>query len=203
MKKMLAILCVTALTTGAFSQGLVDFNNSPSTLVMFWPGWGNMQTIEGAAGSWYFALLTSPSGLAGTFTFSGNYATNSGVATGRFIGGTQPVNGWAPGTTRFYEVAGWSQSLGPTWQQSWLVGNYQGGLFGLSSYASGVAGGGTPPVPPFPLFGGTGINSGFTLVPNGLIPEPSSMALMGFGVAVFLFSIANPGRTSTCSLTPR
>ena len=184
MKKLAGILCLSALATGAFAQGLVTFNNNPTTLVTSGPP-GNTASISGAAGSFYFGLLTSTSGSAGTFTFAGNYATNVATAAGRFIGGTQTVNGWAPGTTMFYEVAGWSASLGPTWQPGWLLGNFGGksGDFGISASASGAAGGGTPPAPPFPLFGGTGIGSGFNLAP---IPEPSSMALAGLGAAALL-----------------
>jgi hypothetical protein len=197
MKKLLGMLCVSALATAAFSQGLVIFNNTPSTLVTLGYA-GNTAPIWGATGplvgSWFFALLTSPSGLPGTFSFSGNYATNyptayGGPTAGRFIGGTQTVNGWAPGTTMFYEVAGWSSSFGHDWQPGWLLGNFgaASGFFGLSASASGTAGGGTPPIPAFPLFGGTGISGGFNLAPIGTdVPEPSSMTLMGFCAAVLV-----------------
>jgi hypothetical protein len=185
MKKLAGILCLGALTTGAFAQGLVSFNNSAATLVTSGSP-GSTASISGAAGSYYFGLLTSASGAAGTFTFAGNYATNSGVAAGRFLGGTQTVNGWAPGTTVFYEVAGWSSSLGATWNPAWLLGNFTTpGFFGISSSASGAAGGGNPPAPTLPLFGGTGITSGFNLAPVG-VPEPSSMALAGLGAAALL-----------------
>ena len=176
---------MSALATGAFAQGLVIFNNSATTLVTSGAP-GNTASISGAAGSFYFGLLTSASGAANTFTFAGNYATNSGVAAGRFLGGTQIVNGWAAGTSQFYEVAGWSASLGPTWTPGWLAGNFGGksGFFGISGSASGVSGGGNPPAPTLPLFGGTGIASGFNLAPT--VPEPSSMALAGLGAAALL-----------------
>ena len=217
MKTLLGILCASALTTGVFAQGLVAFNNTPATLVSqgFYPG-GVSTVISGAAGSFYFGLLTSPNGQAGTFTFSGNYATNSGTAAGQFIGGTQAVNGWVPGTTTFYEVAGWSGSLGPVFQPGWLtgIGITDGSFFGTSNSASGAAGGGTPPISPFPLFsdtafGGAGISSGFELFGPILVPEPTSMALAGLGAAaLWIFRLRKPASrafrpTSTCSLTPR
>jgi hypothetical protein len=186
MKNTLIIIICAWSNLTAIAQGLVEFNNSPSTF--FTAGKNVNYPGPGYQGTFYFGLLTSTSGLTGTFTFSGNYATNSPYAYGRFIGGTQAVNGWAPGASVFYEVAGWSASLGPTWNPGWLLGNFAGktGFFGTSSLGNGIAGGGTPPAPPFPLFGGTGISAGFNLAPTALIPEPSSMALTGFGGAFLL-----------------
>jgi hypothetical protein len=96
----------------------------------------------------------------------------------------------------FFEVAGWSASLGTTFNSSWLANNVpkpgtdpiwtSGGFFGLSPIASGVAT--ASPAPPFPLFGGTGL-PGFVLNPVGgtaVVPEPSSMALAGLGAAALL-----------------
>jgi hypothetical protein len=86
----------------------------------------------------------------------------------------------------FYEVAGWSGTLGPTFQPGWLVGNFGGrsGLFGVSDIGSGTAGGGNPPAPAFPLFGGTGISSGFLLFPT---PEPSTATIIAVGAIVLTF----------------
>jgi hypothetical protein len=183
---IVSLLVLTNTTASLFAQGTVLFNNTPSTPIS--AGFPAVN-ISGAVGSWYFGLLTSTSGAAGTFTFSGNYATNAPTAAGRFIGGTQIVNGWAPGTTMFYEVAGWSSSLGPTFQPGWLVGNFGGraGFFGISVDASGAPGGGSPPAPPFPLFGGTGIGSGFTLDTIPPLPEPSVTSLIAVGAGVILF----------------
>ena len=191
MKKLAAIACLCALTTGAFAQGLVTFANQPTTLISSGSP-GNTQAIPaGAAGSYYFGLLTSAS-QTGPFTFTGNYGTNLAVA-GRLSGGPNTgvqVNGWAPGATMFFEVAGWSASLGQTFNNSWVnadgsVGTVTGtGFFGVSAIASGVAGGGPNSLPPQPLFGSIGV-SGFNLGPVG-VPEPSSMALAGLGAAALL-----------------
>jgi len=187
MKKLAGILCLSAMATGAFAQGTVTFNNSSTTLVS---ATVNNQTaaINGAAGSYYFGLLTSASGAPGSFTFSGVYATNFPTANGgRFIGGTVGVPGWTPGTTMSYEIAGWAASLGTTFNSSWLT-TAPGGLFGVSAIASGVSGGVNPTsgqsFPTLPLFGGTGLNSGFTL--TSAVPEPTSMALAGLGAAALL-----------------
>ena len=105
------------------------------------------------------------------------------------------MSGWAPGKAMFYEVVGWSANLGPTFQPSWLtaIGISPGDFLGVSVAASGVAGGGTPPTSPFPLFGPAGINSGFALTTPILVPEPSSMDLMVCGVAVFFICRRNSG----------
>jgi len=182
MKKLAAILCLSALTTGAFAQGLVNFVNNPQSLISANIG-GNVASISGAAGSYYFGLLTSSNGAAGSFTFTGVYGTNSGVAAGRFSGGSVAVNGWAPGATLSYQVVGWSSSLGATFNNAWLTKAPTGGLFGESSIATGSAGGGPQSLPPLQPFGGTGIPTGFTLVS---VPEPSSMALAGLGAAALL-----------------
>ena len=190
MKKLAAILCLTAMATGAFAQGVVIFNNNPATLVSSGVTASTATAISGPAGSYYFGLLTSPTGGAGTWTFSNLFATNSAAAAGRFIGGTVPVPGWAPGTTQSYQVAGWSSSLGHTWNPAWLASQPAGGQFGVSAIASGVAGGttaGGQSFPTLPLFGGTGIGTGFALTgTTGVVPEPTSMALAGLGAAALL-----------------
>jgi hypothetical protein len=64
-------------------------------------------------GQFYFALLTAPAGsrFFQQFTFTGQYATNTGAA-GIFNGGSDvSVPGWAPGTSMSYVVFGWSSAL--------------------------------------------------------------------------------------------
>jgi len=189
MKKLAAILCLSALTTGAFAQGLVNFFNNGTTLASFGAA-GNTQATSGAAGSYYFGLLTSATGAAGSFTFANVYATNQAVA-GRFFGGASvAVTGWAAGATEFYEIAGWSSTLGATFNAAWLNNQFGGasGFFGLSGIGSGQAGGSTATgtLPNFNLFGGTGLTSGFNMGPTTVTPEPTSMALAGLGAAALL-----------------
>jgi len=190
MKKLAAMLCLSAMTTGAFAQGLISFANNPQTLVSANIG-GNVAALSGPVGSYYFGLLTSASGAAGSFTFANVYGTNLVNSTGgRFSGnsgGSTTVTGWQPGATMFYEVAAWESSLGTTFNPSWLT-TAPNGLFGISGSASGVAGGGSQSLPPLALFGAAGIANGFTLTGGGTppIPEPSSMALVGLGTAAML-----------------
>lgn len=191
MKKLAAILCLSALTTGAFAQGIINFQNSGQTLISTQVG-NNAASVMGNSASgqtYYFGLLTS-AGAGGTFTFTGLYATNTAAITGgRLAGGNGiQVPGWAAGTTMSYEIAGWDASLGHTFDPTWLT-TPPSGFFGLSPIATGTAGGTDAlgnSLPPYNLFGGlTGIPTGFTLTTVG-VPEPSSMALAGLGAAALL-----------------
>jgi len=191
MKKLAAMLCLSAMTTGAFAQGLINFNNSPTTLLSANIG-GNVATLSGPSGTYLFGLLTSAA-ATGPFTFASVYGTNLVNASGgRFTGGNGvAVNGWAPGVTMFYEIAGWASAGGnTTFNAAWVQANGKPAtsglpsLFGVSAIASGAAGGGPNALPPLPLFGGaSGLTSGFTLVG---VPEPTSMALAGLGAAALL-----------------
>jgi hypothetical protein len=195
MKKLAAILCLSALTTGAFAQGLVTFLNNNSTLSSATVN-GVSAATSGAAGSWYYGLLIAAPGTTDpkAFTFSGAYATNIATA-GRFFGGSGvPVTGWVAGDSKAYEVAVWSASLGHDWKAGWLTGDFGGatsGNFGLSAIATGISGGfGSPATPSYNLFGGaTGLSTGFNAADIGgtpVIPEPTSMALAGLGAAALL-----------------
>ena len=183
MKKLAAILCLSAFASGAFAQGLVNFFNNSGTLIS-----ANGTAMTG--GPYYFALLYAPVGTTDptAFTFGAVYGTNQATA-GRFTGGGNvPITGWAPGAERSFMVAGWSSDLGPTWSQGWLSGNWGSattGLFGMSSIATGRAGGfdGTGNVPNLAPFTATTIATGFNLAP---IPEPTTLALAGLGAAALL-----------------
>lgn len=174
------------MATGAFAQGIVNLANTAATLVSAKIN-GNVASISGAAGSYYFGLLIAAPGTVDptAFTFTGVMATNSGAAAGRFILNGVAVTGWGGGVSKSYEIAGWSSSLGVTFQSSWLT-SAPAGLFGLSSIATAAAGGTDAngnPLPPQPLFGASGISSGFLLQS---VPEPTSMALAGLGAAALL-----------------
>jgi hypothetical protein len=98
-----------------------------------------------------------------------------------------PVSGWATGTTRDFEVAGWSSDLGPNFNPSWLTVSPYLGFFGVSAIGTGQAGGfnGTGTLPNLNIFGGpSGIQTGFAL--TGLIPEipePFAASFVLVGVA--------------------
>lgn len=185
MKKLAVALCLTALTTGAFAQGLVNFFNNSTTLISSGAP-GNATAINTPAGTYYFALLTAASGTTDpkAFTFSGALGTNQATA-GRFTGGGNvAITGWTPGQVKSFEVAGWSSTLGTTFNSTWLTTMPAG--FGLSTIASGSPGGfnsGTGGTDPnLNIFGLSAVSSGF-LIP---VPEPSTFALAGLGAAAML-----------------
>jgi hypothetical protein len=210
MKTFVAVFCLVASLTCAPAQGLVNFYNNSSTLVSVTVN--GISLIDGARQSWFFGLLTSPVG-ANTFTFAGIYATNIGVAgsAGLFNGGAGvSVNGWAPGTARDFEVIGWSVMGGVVFNPSWLTepsGGYVGETiyWGFSAIGTGVAGGVTSSgtLPSLDIFGGTGIQTGFTIEYATLVPEPSSLSLATLGATSVLLFRRRRGRTSTCRPTPR
>jgi len=185
MKKLAVILCLSALTTGAFAQGLVNFFNNPTTLISSGTA-GNVAVLAANnPGAYYFGLLTAAPG-SGNFTFANAYGTNLSAA-GRFTGGNGvAIAGWGAGVTMDYKIAGWSKDLGATFNASWLTTPPATGFFGLSALGTGAAGGSTATgtLPNFNLFGGSGLQSGFSMI--SAVPEPTSMALAGLGAAALL-----------------
>jgi len=189
MKKLALTLCLAAFTTGAFAQGLVNFLNSPTTLISA----GGTSTAA-TAGQYYFGLFTAPVGTTSfdAFQFSGIYATNLASA-GRFTGGTGvPITGWAAGESRAFYVLGWSAIYGRDAMAAlgYLNANLapiEGGFAGRSAIApAGVAGGGPQSLPNLNIFGGTqGLTAGFNMVLIP-VPEPTSFALAGLGAAALL-----------------
>jgi hypothetical protein len=171
MKSILLVLSLLLRASFALAQGSVNFYNDASTLISLDSGNGQPVPIGTQSNSYYFGLLTAPPGTTDPtlFSFSGVYATNLAIS-GRLLGGVNViVPGWTPGTQLAYEVAGWSSSLGPDWEQSWLTGKFANqGFFGISSIGTnysdppgGYPSGGPPNVN---LFGGaTGIQTGFAL----------------------------------------
>jgi hypothetical protein len=193
MKTFVAVFCIGAWLACASAQGLVNFFNGAGTLVNFSDN-GVTSLIDGRPGDFYFALLTSPVG-ANTFTFAGVYATNT-EAAGLFNGGAGvAVNGWAPGTARDFEVVGWLPGIGGViFNPSWLTDTGSVGetiYWGFSAIGTGVAGGPTSSgtLPNLDIFGGaSGIQQGFQIDVESLVPEPSSLSLAVLGAtAVLIF----------------
>ena len=190
MKYLIILSFLAASLTSTFAQGLINFYNTPSTLISDRTS-GPSLPISASVGNYFFALLTSPVG-ADTFSFAGMYATNT-MTPGMINGGSGvSVPGWAAGTARDYVVFGWTAGSGVKYNSSWLNPDLSFGanfppVNVLSLFGTGVAGGVTASgtVPTFSLFGGpTGIQSGFAL--SAPVPEPSSTVLLALGAAAVL-----------------
>lgn len=194
MKTLTAIVCLSALITSAFAQGLVNFINTATTLSSAVVNNTAVPT-SGSVGSWYYGLLIAAPSTTDprAFSFSGVYATNLASA-GLFSGGNNvQVPGWAAGASMSYLVAIWSASEGHDFHIEWMSGDilpFNTGNFGISAIGTGIAGAGTPASPAYNLFGGaTGIQTGFTapvVGPVPVVPEPSSMAFAALGAAALL-----------------
>jgi hypothetical protein len=181
VKKHLITLSLSLAATTTFTQGLVNFANTPTTLVSISPlvyPPKPASIMSGPPGSYYFGLFLLNSK---NYTFTGIYATNTGI-NGLFSGGTVAVPGWAPGTSQEYFVAGWSAAfMGHDFRPIWLTGSQILGNFGMSPGAFGIAGNASS-IPTLNLFEGSGIPFGFELY-NNLVPEPATAVLAMLGAA--------------------
>src|SRR5689334_22325401 len=142
MKKSI-LLTISILIIGiceVLSQGTVFFQNPAGGFNIS----TNALAIGGAVGptaataqGFYYGLFVAPSTvstidtslqnlLTPTWTFTGVYATNTGLV-GRLNGGTPTVPNWPAATFETYLIVGWSSNLGHDWS---LVGNeLQGATF--------------------------------------------------------------------------
>jgi len=177
MNRTFLITCFSALCASVSAQGLVNFHNSPATLISYNYG-SNNRSITGPPGTYYFALLAAPMEASNLtdFAFTGLYATNT-TTDGIFGGASEAqVPGILPGQIFQFEVAGWASEAGPTFQKDWFNFPPCGGL-GISATGSGIAGGSTTngTLPALDLFGGsTGIQQGFTIVSILTPPAPTT-----------------------------
>jgi hypothetical protein len=177
MKRLLAGIACLALCVGAFAQGTVIFNNSPSTSGPAGVG-APVFDVDGTtrlAGVEYLAQLfagpdgnsLTPWGAALTFrTGAGaGFFNTTGVDTARAIGSV------APGATATIQVKAWEAAGGTSYDEA-LAGGFKAGASGIFSVVTGGAG--QPPGLPANLVGLTSFS---------LVPEPSTYALLALGAA--------------------
>ena len=140
MKKLLGILAISALASGAFAQGLVGFLNNSAGYVTQWTSSTDPTPIRVAVGGGMVELLTAPAytpftalGTLSASGFSSPYSTleafltaNPGwqsvasvgfttPAAGRFNGGTVTLQGAITGGANAeYVIIGWTGAA-TTW----------------------------------------------------------------------------------------
>jgi len=157
---------------------------------------------------------TSLVGLVdGTWSDTGLRMTNSTLASGGRENGPSGaggiVNNWGAGVSQSFIVVGWSANLGSTWAQiasdltgatlaggMWSGGGFTNAVFsgnafvGATTVQSAVSGQATG-VGAFSLFGTTGTAAGTPITTSSdlfivNVPEPTSFALAGLGMAAVL-----------------
>jgi len=200
MKKYLSTLAVVALAASAFAQGTVNFKNDNKSLLTT----GNPAVGIPIAGG-YGQLIWAPSGTAAPSAYDpaagpGAWFTANPAwlaipesiaaiasAPGRFNKGTVTVPTATPGAGIEAIVAGWTGNY--TDLNAAFTGG-GGNIIGFGSPFSLAATGnplsvpipGTPAAIPTGPGGFTGVNVGG----GPIVPEPSTLALAGLGVAALL-----------------
>jgi PEP-CTERM motif len=205
MKKLLGILAISALAASAFAQGTVVFINNTAGLARQWTsaadstlisvpvGAGHVELLTAAAGSSLAPLGTlSAAGFATPYTtlagflaanagWSGIAATGFTPVAGRFNGGTFTLPGIAAGANASYAIIGWTGTAA-TFDAAMQI---PGTFFGESALlTTGTGNPGTTPA-------GTAIPlsttfTGLTMAPLVTVPEPTSFALAGLGLAALV-----------------
>lgn len=185
MKKLLVTLSAVAIAFGAFAQGTMSFTtfstaNGVNAKVF------NSDGVTALAGSSFLAQLFAASGQnaavaslqAGTPTTT----FRTGTAAGYVNLTTVTFNHIAPDSAGFtVQMRAWDNSSGlySTWaavEAAYFAGQVKGGMSVPLSFSGKIGGAQTSP----PYL--TGLQS-FNIA---LVPEPSSMALVGLGAAAML-----------------
>ncbi len=182
-KLILTTFWVLIVAANAAADGLINFLNSPGTLITLSSNGMSLGSMPGLLGQFKFELFVATTGATDPMQFvaTGLMGTNIS-APGRFIGGNNlTVHGVQPGLNGAILVRGWSSSLGSDYDSAlswWKSG--AGGFLGESEIATPFLFGGddgTGVIPTSTAFGGNvGIQHGFVLT---TIPEPSVLALFG------------------------
>jgi len=195
MKKYLSTLAVVALAASAFAQGTVNFANNNTSLVT-----AGTPAVAIAANQGFVQLLWAPAGTASTpyaqtdpaawFTANPGWAVAAGSidaispVAGRFSGNTVTVPTANPGATIQAIVAGWTGNFAD------LNAAYAGQASIGFSASFQIATGNPTTVPPGTAASITGAGqfTGLNALPVGTppVPEPSTLALAGLGVAALL-----------------
>jgi len=191
VKIIATVLALFAMASCGVSQGLIDFNNSSSTLISVG---GSAMPVSGEQ-QFFFALFLAPGntvatqGITPTFThpafqLAEAYNTNHALVPGRLASRASVVANYPAGSTVDCLVRGWSANAGTTWSEAlanWNNGSPSIPMFIGSSTAGNnilLGGGGFPTLN---VFGsGTYQVLGFNMI---FVPEPSALALAVLGGA--------------------
>jgi PEP-CTERM motif-containing protein len=179
MKRLLASLLLIVWESNVVSQGTVTFDNLNFPAGLKAPVY-EADGITPLSGSQFVAqLLGGPS--ATTLT---SIAKTGFLADGFFNGGTQGVPGVGGFGTAWVQVDVWNTASGASFAQAMASGLpnswWQSPIFTVVTGNPNLGGG--PSMPG--VLNGLGTSPVFL---NGLVPEPSTFALAGFGAAALLY----------------
>jgi PEP-CTERM motif-containing protein len=212
MKKLVLLAAFLGAVVCSYGQGQIQLNNSASTLIRISDNLGLTSVplppnTASTPNPFYFAIFVAASGTPApvssisdqtvglhdpNWQFAGAYAVNSTSAAGagRLQNpGAPALAGFPGGSTINFIIRGWSANMGTTWNQvvSFIDANPNapGTTYGTSVMAvNSILGGGGTPLPIATAWGlGSTQIPGLTLY---TVPEPSTLALAGLGVAALL-----------------
>lgn len=197
MKKLIIIAAVMAVTVGSlFAQGRVSLGtagNAAINVKLVWPSSvpagvttppgfvanGTVATGSGFVADLFWSLTP------GKTTFAeltdGRSGTTANVSSGYFIGGNRTVTGWSAGAISA-GIGIWNTSSGATLAEAMAK---PGGMWAVTAVAGVTPTTGTTAAPYLPL-GGTAANPILLPVIINPVPEPSTMAVAGLGLASLL-----------------
>jgi len=181
MKRLFLTAALVAGCASAFAQGTLTFANAgPGCVFRVFDtdgttplsGSGFMADLYWAAGTVTDSTLLAALGAPAPF--------NSGAQAGYFTGGQRSIPGQPGGSTITVQVRAWNTAGGSF--PSWALAEQGGASTGKSVLAQ-ITLGMPPGTPPYM----TGLNGkDFAIGLDVTIPEPSSFALAGLGLAAML-----------------
>jgi len=210
MKKLLITTAAMLVSVAVFAQGTVWFSNGGLNKISSGVSGSASSTwtaVPATAGLLNFGLFYGTGASApATLTFLGSVSgVNSGVNAGLIVGpsgsavNTLAIPGTTPGQANVWiSIAGWSASFGTDWAaaKAAAAAGTAGDYFGQTANPINVAansGGLGPSIGPGALIwqsasgtDPTRFTGGFAVFTGGVVPEPSTMALAGLGMAAML-----------------
>jgi hypothetical protein len=199
MRKFSAVVLLIGMASGALAQGTVILQNgtglvkqwtspSDSTLISVPKNGGFIELIAAPVGTPLWGQAVMYSSLAGYLganpgwqvgTSVGGPAFPIALAPGLFSAGTVTIGNIAEGANAEYLILAWT-GASTTWDAALASGSH--GWFGQSAIATTTTGDPlATPVPGFPV----SLRPTFAGLILG-VPEPTSFALAGLGLAALL-----------------
>lgn len=207
MKKLVGLLAISALAVSAFAQGTFAPGNAGTSLVREWTSATDHTFISTPVGGASIQLLAAPAGTtlsalgalgAGGFvptytTLAGFLQANPGwvaynimsiaPVAGRFSGAVQTISPLAPGGNVSYIAIGWTGGYA-SFDAAVTAASGTFVQAGQSSVFTSVTG--NPTITPAGTPGVMNATFGGLNMGQVVVPEPTSLALAGLGLAALI-----------------